>query len=105
MAAEPTSDTNADVVSRHIVKTPGVMRGRARVAGTRVRVMDLVAHARACQLTADQLAAEFPALSRADVYAALAYYEDFRSEIEDALVEDRRSRRIFAESIRSRSAT
>ncbi|OQY96749.1 MAG: hypothetical protein B6D41_04815, partial [Chloroflexi bacterium UTCFX4] len=31
-----------NVLTQHIEKTPGVVGGKARIAGTRIRVMDIV---------------------------------------------------------------
>ena len=38
--------------------------------------------------SADQIVADFPQLSLADVYAALAYYHDHREEIDRQIRED-----------------
>lgn len=84
-----------DVVSRHIVKTPGVMRGRARIDGTRVRVMDLAAYVRGGE-SVESLIDGFPWLSPASIYAALAYYEDNKEEIEQAYAEDHAFAEQFA---------
>ena len=72
---------------RHIEVTPDVCGGRARVAGHRIRVQDVVLWTEQGQ-SADQIVAEFPQLSLADVYAALAYYHDRREEIDRQIRED-----------------
>lgn len=72
---------------RHIEVTPGVCGGRARVAGHRIRVQDIVLWTEQGQ-SPDQIVADFPQLSLADVYAALAYYHDHREEIDRQVRED-----------------
>ena len=72
---------------RHIEVTPDVCGGRARVAGHRIRVQDVVLWTEQGQ-SADQIVAEFPQLSLADVYAALAYYHDHREEVDQQIRED-----------------
>jgi uncharacterized protein (DUF433 family) len=79
----------------HIVKTPGVCGGEARVDGTRLPVWTLVAQLQS-GATIDELLegyAHIP-LSRAQVHAVLAYYYDHQPEIDAAIqVNDR----LFAE--------
>jgi uncharacterized protein (DUF433 family) len=72
---------------RHIEVTPGVCGGRARIAGHRIRVQDVVLWTEQGQ-SPDQIVADFPQLSLADVYAALAYYHDHREEIDRQIRED-----------------
>jgi len=72
---------------RHIEVTPGVCGGRARIAGHRIRVQDIVLWTE-CGQSPDQIVADFPQLSLADVYAALAYYHDHREEIDQQVRED-----------------
>ena len=72
---------------RHIELTPGVCGGRARIAGHRIRVQDIVLWTEQGR-SAAQIVADFPQLSLADVYAALAYYHDHREEINRQIRED-----------------
>jgi uncharacterized protein (DUF433 family) len=65
---------------KHIVKTPGVCGGRARIAGHRVRVMDIVGWHERRERSVAQIVEMFPGISRADVHAALAYYYDHPEE-------------------------
>lgn len=90
MAALSPAESPADIACTtpvHIVKTPGVMSGRARIKGTRIRVMDLVGLWRVNDFTVEQVAEEFPHVPRAAIYAAFAYYFDHQDEIEEAFVE------------------
>jgi len=71
----------------HIEVTPGTCGGRPRIAGHRIRVQDIVIWTEQGQ-SPDQIVADFPQLSLADVYAALAYYHDHRDEIDRQICED-----------------
>ncbi len=73
----------------HISTQPQVMSGRPCVAGTRVRVMDIVA-ARRAGVPDDELLQYFSSrtLTRGELHAALAYYYDHQAEIDAALAED-----------------
>ena len=75
------------VEKRHIEVTPGVCGGRARIAGHRIRAQDVVLWTEQGQ-SPDRIVADFPQLSLADVYAALAYYHDHREEIDRQIRED-----------------
>jgi uncharacterized protein (DUF433 family) len=71
----------------HIEITPGTCGGRPRIAGHRIRVQDIVIWTEQGR-SPDQIVADFPQLSLADVYAALAYYHDHREEIDRQMRED-----------------
>jgi uncharacterized protein (DUF433 family) len=69
----------------HIVRTPGIMGGEPRIAKRRIRVRDIVAARDAGGLAPEEIAATvYPELTLAEVYSALAYYEDHHEEIEQA---------------------
>jgi uncharacterized protein (DUF433 family) len=72
-----------NVITEHIEKTPGIVGGKARIAGHRIRVLDVVAWHEKRGLSPDEIVAMFPGITLADVHAALAYYFDHREEIED----------------------
>ncbi len=73
----------------HIVCTPGIVGKEARIAGHRIRVRDIVAARDLGGLSPEEIAASvYPNLTLAQVYAALAYYEDHRSEIDRAFEDD-----------------
>ena len=61
-------------------------RGMARIAGTRMKVTDLVMDKIANHSTPEQMAEQFPPLTLAQIHAALAYYYDHKTEL-DALIE------------------
>ena len=80
MASEtPTTRTEY----AHIVRTPGVTGGEPRIDGHRIRVRDVVEARDLGGHTPEEIAATvYPSLTLAQVYAALAYYEDHREEID-----------------------
>ena len=96
MASEtPTTRTEY----AHIVCTPGVVGGEPRIDGHRIRVRDIVAARDLGGFAPEEVAATvYPGLTLAQVYAALAYYEDHRQEI-DRL---REAETQFAEEWRKR---
>ncbi len=71
----------------HLDATPGVCGGKPRVAGTRIRVQDIVVWHDRLGLSADEIVSRFPQLTLAGVYCALSYYHDHRHEI-DAQMEE-----------------
>lgn len=76
------------VLTQHIEMTPGVLGGKPRIAGHRVRVMDVVLWHEKRGLSPDEILAIYPSITLADVYAALAYYFDHREEIEADFVRE-----------------
>jgi uncharacterized protein (DUF433 family) len=89
MSAGPEPTTEAIDPVGHIVRTPGVMGGRARIAGSRVRVSDVVRARYLRKHTPEEIAGDevYPWISLGDVYAALAYYCDHKDEIEAEFAE------------------
>jgi uncharacterized protein (DUF433 family) len=71
-----------DVIRQHISKTPGVCGGRACIAGYRIRVLDVVVEHEKRGLRPEEIVYQYPGITLADVYAALAYYLDNRAEID-----------------------
>jgi uncharacterized protein (DUF433 family) len=75
----------------HIVHSPGLVGGEARIDGHRIRVRDVVAARDMGGMTPEEIAATaYPSLTMAQVYAALAYYEDHRDEIDRAFADKSR---------------
>ncbi len=76
----------------HIAKAPGVCGGKACIAGTRVRVMDIVVLLKRGLPPAEMLEhySSRP-LTLAEVHSALAYYYDHRAEIEADLRNDEKA--------------
>ena len=82
--------------NERIVKTPEVCGGRARIAGHRVRVQDIVIWHEHQGMTPDEIISHIPAITLADVHTALAYYFDHVQEIQ----EEMRADRAYAEEFR-----
>ncbi len=68
---------------QHITKTPGICGGRPCIAGHRIRVQDVVVLHDMRGLAPAEIIDQFPGITIADVYAALAYYHNNRQEIEE----------------------
>jgi len=73
----------------HISKKPGVCGGKACIAGTRIRVMDIVALLER-GLPPERMLEHYSSrpLTLAEVHSALGYYYDHRDEIEADLRSD-----------------
>ncbi len=69
---------------RYLITLPDVCAGQTIVEGTRIGVHDVVG-LMVNGATIDDVLRSFPALTRAQVYECLAFYEDHRAQI-DALV-------------------
>lgn len=76
------------VSTEHIEKTPGVCGGRARIAGHRIRVMDIAVLYEQRGLSPAEIVHQYPGITLADVHAALTYFLDHRAEIEDEFRHD-----------------
>ena len=61
--------------------TPGVLGGKPRIAGRRIRVIDVAFWHETLGLSADTIASKYE-LSLAEVHAALAYYHAHREALE-----------------------
>jgi uncharacterized protein (DUF433 family) len=71
-----------------IVSKPSVCGGRPCIAGSRIRVQDIYVWHELQGLSADQIVSNYPHLSMADVYAALAYYWDHQHEMQMQMQEE-----------------
>ena len=84
--------TAAATAYPHITKTSGVCDGKACIAGTRIRVMDIVVlHEQG--ILPEQMLEHYSSrpLTPAEIHSALAYYYDHKDEIEASFEEDRRN--------------
>jgi uncharacterized protein (DUF433 family) len=79
----------------HIEATTGTRGGKPRIAGTRITVADVVLMHRRMGRALEEIAGTYD-LSLAAVYAAMAYYYDHKSEIDESLDRDDE----FAEALR-----
>lgn len=71
--------------SGHIEITPGICGGQPRLAGTRIRVQDVVIWYERMHLSADEIASKHPQASLAAIHAALSYYHDHQAEIDEQM--------------------
>lgn len=69
----------------HVVFTPSLFQGEPHIEGLRIRVRDVVLARDQGGYTPEEIAGTaYPDLSLAQVYSALAYFEDHRGEIQQA---------------------
>lgn len=92
MATARREDTDVDTI---IHETPGVCGGYPCIGNTRIPVRVIVEALRAYG-TAEAAAKYFPQLSRAQVDAALAYYADHPSRVDEDIESNNRA---FAELV------
>ncbi len=86
------NDGMTQTAYRHIARRHD---GTPVIAGTRIKVGHLVGAMKAHKLTPGELAEQLEGLTLAQVYSALAYYEDHKEEIDDAI----REGEAFAETL------
>ena len=67
---------------RYIVRSPDVRGGHARVEGTRTAVHDVIGLLQNGETVDSVTVTCLPAITKAQVYECLAYYEDHRGEID-----------------------
>ncbi len=77
------------IIATHIETTAGVCGGKPRIAGHRIRVQDVVLWHEALGMSPDEIVSEYPQITLADVYAALAYYHDHRETIQRDIEQDK----------------
>ena len=82
--------------NERIVKTPGTCGGRARIAGHRVRVLDVVIWHEHQGMTPDEIVSQIPTITLSDVHHALAYYFEHVEEIQAEM----RSEQDLADEVR-----
>mgnify|MGYP001340842208 CR=1 FL=1 len=70
------------VSTAHIEQSPDICGGKPRIAGSRIRVQDIVVWHERMGMSADEIVSRYPQLTLAGVYAGLAYYHDHRTEID-----------------------
>lgn len=72
----------ATTTYQYLNRVPGVRSGRTIVEGTRIGVHDVIGLLQNGETVDTIVARCFPDLTRAQIYACLAYYEDHRGEID-----------------------
>ena len=71
-----------------LVSSPDICGGRLRIDGTRITVNQIVVWYQQ-GFTAEEIADQYPHLSLAQIYIALAYYHANSSEVETELARER----------------
>jgi uncharacterized protein (DUF433 family) len=89
---DPDQDTKTEYP--HIVRRPGVVGGRPRIAGSRIPVWQIASRWNADETLRDILET-YPHISPAAVHSALAYYWDHKDEV-DAEIEEHRPANVLA---------
>ena len=84
-------------VVKHVEFRPDRCGGRPCIAGTRIRVQDIYVWHELQGQTPEEIVANFPQLSIADVYAGMAYYHDNREQIQG----DIQAEKQFADSMKA----
>ena len=77
-----------DVSREHIEIVEGARGPKPCIRGTRIRVVDVLNWYDGLGWSANEIVEQFPHITRADVYAALAYYWDNKEEIDRWIAED-----------------
>jgi uncharacterized protein (DUF433 family) len=78
--------TNA-ILDRHIVIDPAICHGKPHLVGHRIRVQDIIVWHERMGMSVAEICAEYE-LSLAEVYAALAYYFDYKDTIDQDIAAD-----------------
>jgi uncharacterized protein (DUF433 family) len=71
-----------DVSREHIEIVQGELGPKPRIKGSRIRVEDVVGWHVQQGMPVSEMVEQFPAITQADIYAALAYYWDHKDELE-----------------------
>ena len=79
-------DTGTIQAIQHIIKTPGIVGGSARVDGRRIAVRQIVMLYDRQKTPVSEIVDMYE-LTAAQVYAALAYYHDNQDEIDSEIAE------------------
>lgn len=84
---------NATLV-QHIEIVPGPSGPKPRIAGTRIRVVDVVVGHQA-GASPREMVEWWPHVTEADIYAALAFYCDNRAWVDELVERDRTAEEDF----------
>lgn len=84
------------VLDRHIVIDPAICHGRPHLAGHRIRVQDVAVWHERLGMSVAEISADYD-LSLAEVYAALAYYFDYKEAIDQDIAADQAYFEAFKE--------
>jgi uncharacterized protein (DUF433 family) len=85
----PDKTTNTSLAYPHIETGPG---GVPLIAGTKIKVVEVVLDRLAHHWDADEIQRQHPHLSLGQIYSALAYYYDHQTEMDEDI--ERRYRKV-----------
>ncbi|MCX6021902.1 MAG: DUF433 domain-containing protein [Chloroflexi bacterium] len=77
-------------IREHIEIYESLSGPRARIIGTRIRVMDIVTWHIHTRMSIEELEDSFPHITLADIHAALVYYWDNKEEVDSHFEMDRK---------------
>ena len=97
MSSQPTQ------VGEYVVRDEGICGGHARIAGTRIKVQQIMLQYEQRGMTPDDICDAYPGLSLPAVHSAISYYYDHRDEILDAVRKDQGFAESFRESLGPRN--
>ena len=83
---------------RYIMRSPNTVGGKARIAGRRITVQNVVNWHEHMGYSVDEIASQYD-LQLAEIYAALAYYFDHKSDVDHSIANDEE----FAEMMRKQT--
>lgn len=75
-------------INNWLVRSPDICGGRLRIEGTRITVNQIVILYKQ-GYTPEEIADQYPQLTLAQIYAALAYYHANKAEIESDLATEK----------------
>ena len=75
-------------ICSHVEIVEGAGGPKARIAGHRIRVQDVVIWHERLRMSADEIVSTYPTITMADVYGALTYYWDNKDEIDRKIADD-----------------
>lgn len=82
-----------------LVRSPDICGGRLRIDGTRITVNQMAAWYKEGS-SPEEIAAQYPHLTLAQVYSALAYYHANREEVEADLAAERAEAEMLEKEFR-----
>ncbi len=83
----PEKSNHKAVLDRHIVIDPDICHGKPYLIGHRIRVQDIAVWHERLGMGIAEICADY-GLSLAEVYAALAYYFDYKEAIDRDIASD-----------------
>src|SRR5262245_47379825 len=83
----PEKSTKPAVLDRHVVIDPDICHGKPHLARHRIRVQDIAVWHERLGMSVAEISADYE-LYLAEVHSALAYYFDYKADIDQDIVAD-----------------